>query len=268
MRLTEMNLKLQHKTPHADVNDLLLLWAGGVADVLGEKVIGLYLTGSLTYGDFARKRSDIDLCVVVKKPLFASELELIERLHIETERRYPVWARRVECSYVPIHMMHEVLPPKTPRPWWGHGVLYAEAPYGNEWIINQYFLHKSGIALLGPEFRTLVNHVDLREVQKASARDLFQEWEPKIRNSESLQDSHLQSYVVLNLCRILYTVIRGDAGSKKAAVAWVKTAYPRWDGLIEEADDWGHGTEMNRKDDVIAFIRFAAEQVNEAHLLD
>ncbi len=265
---TKMNLKLKQETPYSDINDLLLFWAGGVCDALGGKVIGLYLTGSLTYGDFVLKRSDVDLCVVVNQALSVAELESIKRLHIETEHRYPHWAKRVECSYLPMDLMHEVLPPKTPRPWWGHGVFYAEAPYGNEWIINQYFLYTSGIALIGSEYRTLVSHVDLKEVQKASARDLFQEWEPRIRNSGSLADPHDQSYVVLNLCRILSTVLQGDAGSKKAAVAWVTAAYPQWKSLIEEADDWGHGAEMNRIEDVIAFIRFAVEKVNDAHLLD
>jgi hypothetical protein len=267
MQSTKMNLKLQHKTPYSDINDLLLFWAGGVYAGLGEKVIGVYLTGSLTYGDFVPKRSDVDLCVVVKPALSVAELESIKRLHLETEQRYPHWAKRVECSYLPIDLIHEVLPPKTPRPWWGHGVFYAEAPYGNEWIINQYFLYTSGIALMGPEYRTLVSHVDLKEVQKASARDLFQEWEPKIHNSESLDDGHLQSYVVLNLCRILYTVVQGKAGSKKAAGAWVKAACPQWKSLIEEADSWGHGAEMNRVEDVIAFIRFAVEKVNQIDLL-
>lgn len=266
--LTKVNLKLKHKTPYSDINDLLLFWGGGVYAGLGEKVVGLYLTGSLTYGDFVLKRSDVDLCVVVKQALSVAELESIKRLHIETEQRYPHWAKRVECSYLPIDLVHEVLPPKTPRPWWGHGVLYEEAPYGNEWIINQYFLYTSGVALMGPEYRTLVSHVDLKEVQKASARDLFREWEPKIRNSGSLADSHDQSYVVLNLCRILYTVVQGEAGSKKTAGAWVKAAYPQWKSLIEEADDWGYETEMNRIEDVTAFIRFAVETVNQTHLLD
>lgn len=263
-----MNLELKHTTPYSDINELLRFWAGGVYAALGEKVIGLYLTGSLTYGDFVPKRSDVDLCVVVKQALSVAELESIQRLHIETEHRYPDWTKRVECSYLPIDLVHEVLPPKIPRPWWGHGVFYAEAPYGNEWILNQYFLYTSGVALMGPEFRTLVSHVDLNEVQKASARDLFQEWEPKVRNSESLNDGHLQSYVVLNLCRILYTVIYGDAGSKTIAASWVKAVYPQWSDLIEQADNWGHGAEMNRKDDAIAFIKFAVEKVNQTHLLD
>jgi hypothetical protein len=63
------------------------------------------------------------------------------------------------------------------------------------------------------------------------------------------------------------TVLQGDAGSKKAAGAWVKAAYPQWKGLIEEADGWGHGAEMNRVEDVIAFIKFAVEKVNQTDLL-
>ncbi len=259
-----MSPETRHPTPHSDINDLLSFWLEGVKTALGDKVIGAYLTGSLTYGDFVRRRSDIDLCVVVKQALSVTELESIKQLHVDTEQRFPFWAKRVECSYLPVSLIHEVLPPKTPRPWWGHGVFYAEAPYGNEWLINQYFLFTTGVALAGPAFRTLVGGVDLQEVQKASARDLFQEWEPKIAYPpEYLSDPHIQSYVVLNLCRILYTVLKGVAGSKKVATKWVKAAYPQWSDLIEEADNWGHGKSMDRKHEVVDFIKFTIERVNE-----
>src|ERR1051325_7370347 len=108
----------------------------GTKAALGENIVGLYLSGSLTYGDFVPKRSDIDLQAVVRSPLNQNELESIGQLHKDLNERPPAWNDRLECSYVPLELMHEILPPKTPRPWWGFDTLYAEAPAGNEWIIN------------------------------------------------------------------------------------------------------------------------------------
>jgi len=164
--------------------------------------------------------------------------------------------------------MQDILPPTTPRPWWGFDTLYAEAPAGNEWIINHYFLSKHGVALYGPEFRTLIPPLDRREVQKASARDLFKEWTPKINDPEWLANPHDQSYLVLNLCRILHTVVGGEPGSKRVAAAWTKATYPQWRSLIEEAEQWKYGKEMKRADDAIAFITFSIERVNETGLLN
>lgn len=250
-------------TPHATVNAVLTEWTEGVKRLLGQKIVGLYLSGSLAYGDFVQERSDIDLEAVVGRPLTRDELRSVEQLHREIERRYPQWAKRIECSYVPLELMRELTPPARPRPWWGFGTWYAEAPAGNEWIINHYLLSQHGIALEGPDFKALIPPLDIHDVQQASARDLFQEWLPKIDNKLWLSDSHYQSYLVLNLCRILHTVIHGGLSSKRAAGQWVKAVYPQWQNLIEEAERWEYGAEMRREADAVAFLQFAADRVNE-----
>jgi len=163
--------------------------------------------------------------------------------------------------------MHELTPPAKSRPWWGFGIWYAEAPAGNGWIINHYLLARYGIALEGPVFNELIPTIDIHDVRQASARDLFQEWVPKMDDAAWLLNGHHQSYLVLNLCRILHTVIRGEPGSKALAGQWVKAAYPQWKDLIEEAERWAYGNEMKRRADTIAFLRFAVNRVEETKLL-
>jgi hypothetical protein len=163
--------------------------------------------------------------------------------------------------------MRELTPPTKSRPWWGFGTFYAEAPAGNEWIINHYLLAQRGIALEGPAFNELIPPIGIHDVRQASARDLVEEWVPKIDNAAWLSNSHHQSYLVLNLCRILHTVIRSELGSKKVAGEWVKEAYPQWQDLIEEAERWVYGDEMNRQVDAVAFLRFAVDRMEETKLL-
>jgi hypothetical protein len=254
-------------TPYPAINTLLTKWAEGLKRLLGKNVVGLYLSGSLAYGDFVPERSDIDLQAVVRRALVKDELEAVEQLHREIELRFPEWADRIECSYVPLELMRELTPPTTPRPWWGFGTLYASAPAGNEWIINHYLLSKHGIALAGPDFNELVPPIDIYSVQQASARDLFEEWLPKIKDNMWLSNSRYQSYLILNLCRIMHTVIRGQPCSKKIAGQWAKAMYPQWEDLIEEAERWSYGNEINRQADAVAFLRFAAERVIEGKVL-
>ena len=258
---------MKDPTPYPAINTVLCEWVEGVKRLFGRKIVGLYLSGSLAYGDFVPERSDIDLQAVVQHPLTKDELGSVEQLHRRIEEHCPQWAKRIECSYVPLELMRELTPPATPRPWWGFGTFYAEAPAGNEWIINHYLLSKHGIALDGPDFNQLIPPIDIDRVRRASARDLFQEWVPKIDDPEWLSNSHYQSYLVLNLCRILHTVIRGEPGSKKVAGAWAKEIYPHWKGLIEEAERWTYGDGMRRQADAVAFLRFAVERVNETNLL-
>ena len=252
---------IRHLTPYADVNEVLYALTDGCMHLFRDNLVGVYLFGSLSYGDFNPDSSDIDLFVVLKQPASEDELTGIQRLHKLVETEYPKWAKRVECSYTPLAMLHNTLPPEQPRPYYGEGWLYEEAQYGSEWIINLYLLYQHGIALLGPGFRQLIDPVSIEDVRQACIRDLYREWEPKLRDPGWLDDSHYQSYLVLNLCRILYTVLRGETGSKKVSAAWVKRQYPQWHDLIETAERWRYGVEMPRRDETLAFLRFVVRLI-------
>src|ERR1700680_1170010 len=104
--------EIGHLTPYPDINALLTQYVDGVKSVLGENLVGLYLTGSLAYGDFVPERSDIDLQAVVRNPLTPEELKAVEELHRKINRHCPTWAKRTECGYVPLKLMAELLPPK------------------------------------------------------------------------------------------------------------------------------------------------------------
>ncbi len=245
------------------IKELLKSLTNGISLVLGENLLGFYLTGSLTYDDFNPLRSDIDLLAVVRKPLNSKELVQIKKLHLKIENQFKKWAKRIECSYLPVELMKSILPPKKPRPYYGEGVLYPQAPYGNEWIINQYLLYYYSVALKGPEFSSLVDKpIDIKDVQDACRKDLVDEWQPKIQEPKYLNNSHYQSYVILNLCRILYTIKKDDVASKSVSSKWVINNFgDHWGDLIREADTWSYGKQMNRRGETIDFIKFVLEKV-------
>lgn len=255
---------IQGHTKHKDVNHVLHSLTTAISHILKENLVGVYLTGSLSYGDFIPERSDIDLLVILKRPPSTESLGTLERMHRDTERVHPKWSKRIECSYVPLNMLFNILPPSEPRPYFGEGIFYPEAPYGNEWIINQYLLYHHGISLLGPNFKELVNEVSIENVREACIRDLFEEWSPKKSDLAWLSNSHYQSYVVLNLCRILYTVVCHSTATKKASALWVKRKFaPQWIPLIETAENWSYGKEMDLPEETIEFIQFVVDKVRE-----
>src|SRR5207302_3107407 len=65
--------KMNDVTPYPAINTVLTEWAEGLKRLLGKKIVGLYLSGSLAYGDFVPDRSDIDLQAVVQNPLTQDE---------------------------------------------------------------------------------------------------------------------------------------------------------------------------------------------------
>jgi len=88
-------------TPYQDINELLTDWAQGVKNILSSNIVGLYLSGSLDYGDFVTGRSDIDLQVVVRYSLNEDELKLVEQLHRSLNELHPLPMMAVQKQIPP-----------------------------------------------------------------------------------------------------------------------------------------------------------------------
>ena len=178
---------------------------------------------------------------MLNRPISTEKLKIIAQLHKQLEQKFEVWSKRLECTYTPIDMLSNIKPPSQPRPWYwgGEKKLYLEATYGNEWIINNYLLYHHAISLFGPDFKTLMKPVDKLEVQKACIRNLFTEWISKKNDPDYFSNSHYTAYFILNLCRILYTVICKQVGDKPTASSWVKGSFDnQWKDLIHQAQAW------------------------------
>lgn len=251
-------------TPYPDVNEVLSAITKEIVDILEENLVGIYLMGSLTYDAFIPENSDLDLVVILKDPAPTQQLSLLKKMHHQIESEHQKWVKRIECSYVPLDMLPNILPPSIPRPYFGEGVFYPQATYGNEWLINQYLLYEYGIPLVGPDFKILIKPVDIKDVQQACIKDLYDEWQPKMNDAAWLSNSHYQSYLVLNLCRILYTILCGAVASKAMSAAWVKSKYPQWRPLIETAEKWRYGQEMRFQNETISFLQFIIDKVSES----
>lgn len=252
-------------SPHDDVNAVLVALTSGIGSILDTAGIGLYLTGSLTYGDFDRGSSDIDYLTVVDRPLVDAEREALAALHACIADRHPAWAERIEGSYVTRDMLDSVAPPARSRPYVNGGAFWTPDPrYGNEWLINLYALRERGIALLGPEPSVMFPHVNVEDVREASRRDLLEEWVPKLDEPDFFANSHHQAYVTLTLCRILHRAERDEVVSKRVAAAWVRARYPQpWVvDLIDRAERWQHGVELGRTGRVRDFIRLTSDRLS------
>jgi hypothetical protein len=250
-------------TPHQDINAILKELAENLQRILGPQLFGLYLTGSLSYGDFDRGSSDIDFLAILNRALSAEQFDLIKQAHRRIGEQYPLWAARIEGSYITYDMLGYVEPPPMARPYINDGAFWHPDPcYGNEWLLNLYVLYDCGIALAGPQPKTFLPPIDIAAVREASRRDLLDEWKPKLQHLTYLQDSHCQAYVVLTLCRILHRARHDQVASKRVAAAWVKQTYDaRWSTLIDDALTWQHGKQMNAIDGTLDFIRFTLREV-------
>ena len=257
---------MTHKlTPHKDVNQVLELLRTGLKELLNNQLAGLYLTGSLTYGDFDKGSSDIDFLAVLNKPLTDQQLEKIKTLHQKIGEAVPFWAKRLEGSYITTEMIKTKDRPEEQRPYVNGGKVNLYK-YGNEWTINLYALQETGVAIVGVEPSITFPTVTIEDVREASKQDLLNDWQPKLDdpnafNHEDYDSNHLKAYAVLTMCRILHRAKNDGIASKRVASSWVKETYKDWASLVEQAEQWQHGKDMSPDDDVRDFIRFTMKEV-------
>lgn len=76
-----------HPTPYPEANAVLQALLAGVQSVLGERLVGLYVHGSLAGGDFDPQRSDVDFLVVTTDELPGQVLAALEAMHATHLRR-------------------------------------------------------------------------------------------------------------------------------------------------------------------------------------
>src|SRR5207237_4307608 len=80
---------------------LVLMLLAGVQTILREKLVGFYLYGSLSLGDFDPGSSDIDFLAVTTEDLSGELLGLLRDMHVSIASSGLPYAKRLEGSYIP-----------------------------------------------------------------------------------------------------------------------------------------------------------------------
>ena len=245
-----------------EVFDFIDIFKNNLLEKL-DNIIGIYLFGSLAYGGFDEKSSDIDLVVVTKVLLNKSEIIIVKDIHKNLNSINNIWSKRFEVSYTPMDMFKVKNIPILPRPYYNE-YFYDEATYGNEWLINNYLLEKYGKTIYGPEFKTLLQYkINIDEIIISCINDFYKEWFPKLTDDKWLSNSHYQAYIILNICRIMYTINNSEIANKKESAKWVKKKYPEWIELIEEAENWNYNKTIDKKFEVKEYIKYMDNKIYE-----
>ena len=67
---------------------------------LKEKVLGIYIYGSISYGDFKKHRSDVDIFVFVNNKISKKDIEVIKRISNNPKIKKNDWFKEVEMDFI------------------------------------------------------------------------------------------------------------------------------------------------------------------------
>jgi aminoglycoside adenylyltransferase-like protein/nucleotidyltransferase-like protein len=259
-----------HPTPYADVNDALRDLLARVRATLGTQFVGMYLTGSLALGDFDPAGSDIDLVVVTEGTLSASRIEALRGMHERFAAGASPWAGKVEAVYIPCETLRRAAPDDAgyPQVEKGHGLFVDQLESG--WIVQCYILREHGVALAGPDPRTLLDPLDPDAMRRA-VLPIPVIWLGLAYHDPAwldwLRERGNQAFVVLTLCRLLYTLATGGVASKPGAARWAQqTLGGRWTGVPARPLARQHaGTPIPDSDlmETVALIGYTVQQFRQ-----
>ncbi|HUS14498.1 MAG TPA: aminoglycoside adenylyltransferase domain-containing protein [Chloroflexia bacterium] len=237
--------------PYPDVNATLAQLLDRLDGLLGPRVLGMYLYGSLTMGDWTPERSDIDVVVVTDSALSSDVVAGLHALHADLTAHAVPWGIQLEVSYIPAAQMRRHDPGAPPYPTIERGESVRVGAHRNGGAIQRYQLYEHGIVVAGPPVRTWVDPVTPDDLRR-DVRAIAAEWlVPLSADPFGMLHPGYQAYVIPTLCRMLYTLEHGTVVSKPVAARWAMEALdPRWRPLIA----WAMGDDLQEARAMVADV--------------
>ena len=202
--------------------------------MLGQKLLGLYLSGSLATGGFQRDVSDVDLVAATSTQLDDREFDNLRAMHEEVARSSGDWGHRIDVAYVSTAALRGCLRDYRYPAIFGHDPLHWEESV-SDLVLTRHVLWKSGIALFGPAPSTIVTPVPRDDLVRVVREACTGEWRGFIEDIRTCKE---QAFWTLLMCRALFTVREGEVISKPAAALWAQEVLPEWSSTIRRALGW------------------------------
>lgn len=233
-----MSLKqshIQQPTPYNDLNRILQELVNAICMILGNDFIGAYLQGSFAVGDFDL-HSDVDFVVVVQRDLTAHQVDALQNMHEHIHDSNSRWAKHLEGSYFPKDIIHAT-PHNDDTLWFlnNGGCRLVRSDHCNTNLVR-FVMREQGITLAGPSPETLIDPVP-PDILRREIYKVMKEWGQEIVDNPEYNNRFYQAYAVLNYCRMLHDLHRGQAGSKLAGAEWIiyNRLAEEWVGLIDRS---------------------------------
>lgn len=245
------------------VDALLQQLCAGIHAILGDRLVGIYLYGSLVTGDFDPTVSDVDLVAVVTSELTAAEFAQLDRLHTAAAVAQPAWHDRIEIAYLSTAALRTFRTVTSPIAVISPGEPFHIKDAGADWLINWWVVRGQGVARYGPPPAAVIDPIGDEEFL-AAVRTQIAEWQEWVYHMPRRKS---QAYTILTMCRALYACAEGRQVSKQQAAAWAMVQYPTWTPLIQNALAWRVAEEVEEVDhaatfpDTVAFVRFTYREI-------
>ena len=135
---------------YPEVNELIARILLNLQSILGKKLVGFYLDGSLVIGDFDPHISYIDLTAALASNIDEQEFAALQTMHTDVARQHKVWDNRIEVCYISLAALNNVRSRTSQIANISPGEPFHMRESSKEWLSNWYLLRERGVTLFGP----------------------------------------------------------------------------------------------------------------------
>lgn len=227
-----------------DLDAIVAALGEGARQALGDDLLGLYLVGSFALGA-GDEHSDVDFLAVTADRLNPDQQTALDTLHARLPDLPGYWATHLEGSYAPAVDLRSPMSIGRSWPYVDNGARVLTPSDHDNTLHARWLLREHGVAIIGPPAVSLVAPVDVGAlraemigVARARAEDVEE-------HPEHLGNAWYQPYLVLTLCRALFTTHTGRVTSKAEAATWALDHVPAEHhelvrrALADRPDPWG-----------------------------
>ena len=234
------------------INAIGKVLVGGLRQILGDKLHGLYIYGAAAFPDDV-PTGDIDFHAILTDPLTDDERSRLYELHDSIAREFPPLGVDMDGYYLLLADARGVSPPQSEM--WQRAV-------DKSWALHREHIRAGRVIVLhGPDPKKIYPPATWPEIEQAL--------EGEFRYVEEHLDQY-PDYSILQLCRLIYSYeTREVVVSKAQAADWAVDALPDWKRHVELAKKWyaRQSPEEDRRfmlDEVPALLEFARKRIEDA----
>jgi hypothetical protein len=213
----------------------------GVAEAVGDDLVGLYLHGSLALGDFFPPASDIDFHAATAGALGAPALERLGAMHAAFKAEGG-WVARLEGVYLPPGALRRHDPAGERVPTVGTDWDFGPGRPGPTWVLDRWVTREHSLVVTGPDPRDLIDPIGPDDLRAAVLASLLDDWARRLAPDADvawLRPRNYQAFAILTLCRDLYVLEHATLVSKTRAATWAARHLGQpWTPLIDRALTW------------------------------
>lgn len=234
---------IKHALPE-EVKQLMERYTVELKEIfLDEKIVGVYIYGSIALGAFHAETSDVDFITVISDSVNEAEKQQLVELHKKLSKS--TLGKRMDGMYIPLADLgkynHEI-----------NEYVYCadgKADIGH-WDINAvtwWTLKNQGITVSGKEVEDLSFQIKWDDVVNTMKYNVEHYWFEKAKRPYLFFIEEWVESAVVTMGRILYTLEHKTIVSKDRGLQYMLELYShKWDPLLREVERMRHNPKEKR----------------------